>query len=616
MLLISTAMPFDVSATTCGTGSNITFTDIGGGQCRGYITTPAIGNLANGGWAGSTSNSVSLNRGATIASGNLLIMFTSVQDSNGLSTIATPSGWTAITDVVSTAAYFGGYVHLYAFYKVAGGSESSSYSVSASAGSGSTIYGVDGDIRTYSNTATSIPIINAYASTGNGPLTVPALSETFVPGELYVGAAAAIADANPTTFTFPLSNVFSRASTGNNSHDGSETYYIGDTLPTAAPGSETYGAWNGVGLGSGQAAAIGFTILPVSASTFTVPTDWTATGNSIEAIGAGGGGGGSAYNINQAGGGGGGGYSEITDVTASGTLYFAVGAGGGGGADVSAPKDGTAGGDTWIRIDGTDAAPSTSGQGVLAKGGTGGGTATGSFGGIGGGQAGNTGGVGTVLHLGGNGGAPSNNSWSGTGGGGAGGLRGNGGTGGTDDSSAATGGTGGGGAGGGGSGTNGANGTEATGGQTAGTAGGNNAAGSGSGGGGATLTNGTPGSNGGGGGGGGGNLFSNNSAAGNGGLGGAGTDWGSYGAGGGGGGGGGNSGDGGTGASGAGGAGGGYGGGGGGGGADAHSVANSGFGGAGAQGIIVITYTPTVTVTGRIIRLIGGLRLIGGVRLQ
>ena len=124
MLLISTAAPFDAYATTCGTGSNITFTDIGGGQCRGYLTA-AISYLGTGGWAGSTSNSASLSRASTIASGDLLVMFASVQDSNGLSTIATPSGWTAITDIVSTAAYFGGYVHLYAFYKVAGGSESS-----------------------------------------------------------------------------------------------------------------------------------------------------------------------------------------------------------------------------------------------------------------------------------------------------------------------------------------------------------------------------------------------------------------------------------------------------------------------------------------------------------
>lgn len=30
--------PQEALAITCGTGSNITFSDIGGGQCRGFIT--------------------------------------------------------------------------------------------------------------------------------------------------------------------------------------------------------------------------------------------------------------------------------------------------------------------------------------------------------------------------------------------------------------------------------------------------------------------------------------------------------------------------------------------------------------------------------------------------
>src|SRR3989344_8261876 len=40
LILIVTALyPEPGYATTCGTGSSITFTDIGGGQCRGYLTT-------------------------------------------------------------------------------------------------------------------------------------------------------------------------------------------------------------------------------------------------------------------------------------------------------------------------------------------------------------------------------------------------------------------------------------------------------------------------------------------------------------------------------------------------------------------------------------------------
>jgi hypothetical protein len=36
-------LPRTTLATTCGTGSNITFTDIGGGRCRGYLTTTGAG---------------------------------------------------------------------------------------------------------------------------------------------------------------------------------------------------------------------------------------------------------------------------------------------------------------------------------------------------------------------------------------------------------------------------------------------------------------------------------------------------------------------------------------------------------------------------------------------
>jgi hypothetical protein len=39
VLPASLSFPEFAYAVTCGTGSNITFTDIGGGQCRGYITT-------------------------------------------------------------------------------------------------------------------------------------------------------------------------------------------------------------------------------------------------------------------------------------------------------------------------------------------------------------------------------------------------------------------------------------------------------------------------------------------------------------------------------------------------------------------------------------------------
>ena len=37
--------PATALAITCGTGSNITFTDIGSGQCRGFITTTGASTL-------------------------------------------------------------------------------------------------------------------------------------------------------------------------------------------------------------------------------------------------------------------------------------------------------------------------------------------------------------------------------------------------------------------------------------------------------------------------------------------------------------------------------------------------------------------------------------------
>ena len=71
MLPITFVFPNFASATTCGTGSNITFTDIGGGQCRAFLTVgfgtswtvPTNWNSANntietigGGGAGGSEN--------------------------------------------------------------------------------------------------------------------------------------------------------------------------------------------------------------------------------------------------------------------------------------------------------------------------------------------------------------------------------------------------------------------------------------------------------------------------------------------------------------------------------------------------------------------------------
>src|SRR3954465_10706214 len=80
-------------------------------------------------------------------------------------------------------------------------------------------------------------------------------------------------------------------------------------------------------------------IFLTSGTSWTVPSDWSNSNNTIEAIGAGGGGGGgfldnSGSGGEGAGGGGAGAYSKATNVTLSpgSTVTVAIGAGGGGGA--------------------------------------------------------------------------------------------------------------------------------------------------------------------------------------------------------------------------------------------------------------------------------------------
>jgi alpha-tubulin suppressor-like RCC1 family protein len=177
---------------------------------------------------------------------------------------------------------------------------------------------------------------------------------------------------------------------------------------------------------------------------YTIPNDFISL-VSVEAIG---GGGGSYISGTSAGGAGGGAYSKsttMTGLTPNGTAYYNVGVGGTSGA----PSN-TNGGDSWFNV-AANSAPSISSSGangVLAKGGTKGGTQTaGTAGGSGSGGAASSG-AGDVRTSGGAGGDSSGAHGNGAGGG-AGGPGGNGGAGGA---SAATGinssGSGGGGAGG------------------------------------------------------------------------------------------------------------------------------------------------------------------------
>lgn len=336
-----------------------------------------------------------------------------------------------------------------------------------------------------------------------------------------------------------------------NGHDGN---LISVAIGTSVTISATYTT----GTPSGSAN----TVFLTSGSTWTVPSDWDNTKNSVEVLGGGGGGSGNASGIYGGAGGGGGGYSKVSNITLTpnSTVSYAVGVGGSAGA-VNA--NGGKGGDTYFCNSSSNCGSLTGSAVVVgAQGGAGGSysSASGGAGGV------STSGKGTVRYsggTGGGGGAPNGFSASG-GGGGAAGPFGNGGVGGAPAS--------GGGAGGGGGNGGGTKGNNPSGG-TGGT-GGNNHAGSG---GGSARNDGTNG-----GGGGGGN---NGSPATNGGAGGAGTEWDvSHGSGGGAGGGGGAT----TGNGGTAGSAGLYGGGGGGAGGD---LSVPGVATAGAQGLIVITDT-------------------------
>src|SRR3989344_5177773 len=297
-----------------------------------------------------------------------------------------------------------------------------------------------------------------------------------------------------------------------------------------------------------------------SGTSWTVPSEWNSSNNSIEVIGGGGGGG--TSNGSSAGtGGGGGGYSKVTNqsLTPGASVTYAVGAGG---------AASTAGGDTYF-CNSTSNCASISGTAVVVGvtgGGAGGAYPTPGIGQDGG--AGGTGGpvfVASTTYSGGSGGGYQSAGYAGGGGGGAGGPNGTGaagGFGGGTNGSSASGG-GGGGSGGGSAGSTGAT--------SLGGAGGNNSSATGGG------SAGSAGSNGGGGGGGSGPAGAKGTS-------GAGIEWdGTHGSGGGGGGGpaGGNI-TGGAGAL--------YGAGGGGGSCGTGGCGSGGAGGGGAPGIVVIKY--------------------------
>lgn len=160
-----------------------------------------------------------------------------------------------------------------------------------------------------------------------------------------------------------------------------------------------------------------------SGTSWTVPSDWNSSRNTIEVIGGGGGGGGATSGATRAASGGGGGaYSRAINasLTPGGTVTYAVGAGGTAG---STNTTAGTGGDTYF-CNSTSNCASISGSAVVAgaKGGTGAAANTGGTPGVGGAAAS---GVGNVRYSGGDGVIGVTNVSSG-GGGGAAGPRGNG----------------------------------------------------------------------------------------------------------------------------------------------------------------------------------------------
>lgn len=254
----------------------------------------------------------------------------------------------------------------------------------------------------------------------------------------------------------------------------SDTWYIGanSVINTTSPNLSS-------GLFTTQRATNAVVVLTSTTSaSWTVPSDWDSAANTIHLIGGGGGGAagiGSTNNRAGGGGGGGGGYTKLTNqtLTPGASISYQAGASGAG----SSIGNGSAGSTTSWNSGASTAGGGSGGQ-VSA-------TPT---------SAGGAGGVGSTYN-GGDGGAGATSTTASTGnggggGGGAGGPNGNGGAGGNGFSSATAANIAGGGGGGNGGGTSGGNASSATGG-----AGGNNSLGAG---GGASNVNGVVGGGGGG----------------------------------------------------------------------------------------------------------------------
>jgi hypothetical protein len=160
-------------------------------------------------------------------------MCVSVQTFVSQGTITTPTGWTL--QASTGAALDGGtaYVNTYLFYRVAS-SEPASYNVAYN--TGGTFNDIAGNIRGYRGTATTSPINSSatvLTAANQATNTVPALTETFVSGEWYVGCSSTDVNVDVSSTSPVLNNVFDPT-------PFQILFYMGDLIPGSSPGAQTY----------------------------------------------------------------------------------------------------------------------------------------------------------------------------------------------------------------------------------------------------------------------------------------------------------------------------------------------------------------------------------------
>ena len=225
------------------------------------LPTPTF--RSDGGYNYSTGGAaVVLTKPPGTAVGDLLLMQIGIVAFNNSVTIPTPSGWNYITDVLPGINSFSGYHRLYLFYRIATSADvsASTYTI---AGAG-TIVGLQGNIRGFYNTAQVNPI-NSFASTAitaSQNQTVPALSETFIPGELAVLVSTNGQQNGWAAFPSPYADSLYYNS------GFYDLLAIIDYAPTSTPAAQVV-SWAGSNNGVNDSVSIQLTIKPASAPTAT-----------------------------------------------------------------------------------------------------------------------------------------------------------------------------------------------------------------------------------------------------------------------------------------------------------------------------------------------------------